>query len=594
VPEPLPRLLVENCALPARAAIHATAGAARVRNRLVGLLLWFVMGLLAVLSPSLARAQQPVADTAAAASDNNARAPAPAHISVLNRRVATLRSNFLGISPADRARRAEEVIREELDKGGAGQVGSLDEPQGTVVTIDGAFAFLLTQADADALGGQTPQAQLRSTIAALEKAISETREARDRSRLLWAALHTLIATAVFALVAWGVLWLRRRMVRSMTRLLSAKTSEVKLAGLPMFHFSRVYEFSRSLVRLVAWLVLAVLTYEWLAYVLTRFPVTRPWGEHLGSFVVGVARRIGGGIVDALPDLCVALVIFAMARGVVLAVRPMFERIEQGRIHVGWLDADLAGPTRRIFEVVVWLFAVAMAYPYLPGSQSDAFRGISVLVGLMVTLGGSSLVGQAASGLILMYSRTVRVGEYVRIQEQEGTVVQLGTFTTTIRTGLGEEITLPNGVIMGAVTKNYSRAVKGKGYILDTVMTIGYDAPWRQVQAMMIEGANRTVGVLKDPEPRVFQTALSDYYVEYRLVCQAIPERPLPRAEVMAALHANLLDVFNEHGVQIMSPHYRTDPPDPKIVAKEDWYMAPARPPESGSPKTQTTTKSEPA
>nr|WP_301334501.1 mechanosensitive ion channel domain-containing protein [Variovorax dokdonensis] len=537
-----------------------------------------MLALLAMLMPLGAAAQQAAADTQATA-DGSARAPEPARITLLNRRIATLRANFLGVSPTDRARRAEEVMREELSRGGPGTVGTIDEPQGTVITIDGAFAFLLTKADADAVGGQTPAAQVAATRSALERAIAETREARDKTRLLSGAIHSLIATALFIALAWGVLWLRHRLVRKMTRLLSAKASGVKLAGLPMFHFSRVYEFSRALVRFLAWLALALLSYEWLAYVFTRFPVTRPWGEHLGSFVVGVAHRIGGGIVDALPDLCVALVIFALARGVVLLVRPVFERIEQGRLQVGWLDADLAGPSRRLFEIVVWLFAIAMAYPYLPGAQSDAFKGISVLVGLMVTLGGSSLVGQAASGLILMYSRTVRVGEYVRIQDQEGTVVQLGTFTTTIRTGLGEEITLPNGVIMGAVTKNYSRAVQGKGYILDTVMTIGYDAPWRQVQAMMIEGARRTPGVLSEPEPRVFQTALSDFYVEYRLVCQAVPERPRPRADVLAALHANLLDVFNEHGVQIMSPHYRADPPDPKVVAPQNWWMAPAQPPQ---------------
>ena len=181
-------------------------------------------------------------------------------------------------------------------------------------------------------------------------------------------------------------------------------------------------------------------------------------------------------------------------------------------------------TSRAVRGGIWLFALAMAYPYLPGSDTEAFRGLSVLVGLMISLGASNLVGQLASGLILTYTRTFHVGEYVRVGEDEGTVVSLGTFTTRIRTGMGEELTISNSQVLGAVTRNYSRAVKGHGFIVDTTVTIGYDAPWRQVNAMLVEAAQRTPGVLADPPPRVFQTALSDFYPEYRLVCQAVPER----------------------------------------------------------------------
>ena len=127
---------------------------------------------------------------------------------------------------------------------------------------------------------------------------------------------------------------------------------------------------------------------------------------------------------------------------------------------------------------IGLFALAMAYPYLPGAQTEAFKGLSVLLGLMISLGASSIIGQGAAGLILTYSRTIKIGEYIRIGDQEGTVTEMGMFTTRIRTGLGEELTLPNSLITSSVTKNYSREVKGRGYILDTVVTIGYDTPWR--------------------------------------------------------------------------------------------------------------------
>jgi small-conductance mechanosensitive channel len=253
-------------------------------------------------------------------------------------------------------------------------------------------------------------------------------------------------------------------------------------------------------------------------------------------------------------------------------------VKSGDINLSWLDQDTVRPTRKLVAGGIWVFALAMAYPYLPGAETQAFKGLSVLIGLMISLGASSLVGQAASGLILMYTRTMRAGEYVSISDNAGTVVELGLFTTRIRTGQGEELTLPNSHILSNVTKNYSRAVQGKGFILSTNVTIGYDTPWRQIHAMLIEAARRTSGVLADPAPRVFQHALSDYYPEYRLVCQAIHSSSLSRAEALTALHANIQDVFNEYGVQIMSPHYMTDPAEAKLVAEKDWYAAPAAPP----------------
>jgi small-conductance mechanosensitive channel len=203
----------------------------------------------------------------------------------------------------------------------------------------------------------------------------------------------------------------------------------------------------------------------------------------------------------------------------------------------------------------------------------------VLARMMISIEASGIVGQAAGGLMITYTRTLRMGEYVRVGDTEGTVTDLGIFATRVRTGLGEEVTLPNAYVVANTIKNYSRVVTGgRGFVLDVQVTIGYATPWRQVQAMLLTAAQRTPGLLPEPAPFVVQTALSDFYVEYRLVCYAGPEGPRPRAMVLDALHANIQDVFNEHGVQIMSPHYVTDPPQPQVVAKENWYAPPARPP----------------
>jgi small-conductance mechanosensitive channel len=518
-------------------------------------------------------------DGAAAAPATLAGSQREVPVRLANRVVTVLRVPFFGIAPEDRARRAERAIDEVLGRGGPGTVAVRVEPQGNVISIDATPVLILAPGDVDALGGETLEAAAKRAADALGRSIAETDEARDHRRMVLALAASAAATFVLALGLWLVWSLRRRLEAKLAAALNRKVQANPVSGALGLQHARLLGFARWLAGAVGWLLAALLVYEWVTFVLMRFPYTRVWGEQLDQFLFGIARQLGAGVLRALPELAVALVIFLIARGVIAAVAPIFDRAQHGRAHVGWLDPDIAGPTRRLFSLAVWLFAIVMAYPYLPGADTDAFKGVSVLVGLMLTLGGSSLVGQAASGLILMYSRTLRVGEYVRIGEQEGTVHELGTFTTKIRTGLGEELTLPNALILGTVTRNYSRSVKGPGYIVDTIVTIGYDTPWRQVEAMLVEAARRTPGVLEDPPPRVFQTALSDFYVEYRLVAQAIPSRPRPRAEVLNSLHGNVQDVFNEFGVQIMSPHYLGDPAAAKVVARAHWHAAPARAPE---------------
>jgi small-conductance mechanosensitive channel len=201
---------------------------------------------------------------------------------------------------------------------------------------------------------------------------------------------------------------------------------------------------------------------------------------------------------------------------------------------------------------------------------------------MISIGASSIVGQAASGLILMYTRAFRGGEYVRIGEVEGTVVDLGTFATRIRTGLGEEVLLPNNVALQNTTRNYSRAIAGTGFVVNTGVTIGYSTPWRQVHAILEEAARRTPDIATDPLPYVRQIALSDFYVEYRLIAYAPIERPVQRVDMISQLFANIQDVFNEYGVQIMSAHYMMDPAEPQVVPKARWYTPPAKPPAAGT------------
>ncbi len=526
----------------------------------------------------LAAATVNAADSLAPVAAAESVAVEEAPLVVFNRTVFVFRAPFLGALPERRAARAKATLGEALRGGGSHEVSIRKNPEGRLLMVGNTLAFVVIAGDADPLRHETVDATAERAATNLRQVIDETLEARSLDSLAKAAAISAVATLVFILLLFAVAWLRRKITRALMALATRQADALKLGDTHIIergHFVRLMQRTAAVLR---WLVIALLTYEWLSFVLSRFPYTRPWGEQLNGYLLNVAHGIAQGIIGALPGLGVAVAIFLVARFFVTFLGGFLERVSRSGTALTWLAPDTMPTTRRLFNIAIWLFAIAMAYPYLPGAQTEAFKGISVLVGLMVSLGASSIVGQAAAGLILTYTRTLRQGEYVRVGEHEGTVTRLGAFTTTIRTGLGEELTLPNSMITGTVTKNYSRTVQGPGFIVDTTVTIGYDTPWRQVEAMLIEAARRTPGIIDPPEPRVFQTALSDFYPEYRLVAQAIPTEPRPRAEIMTMLHANIQDVFNEHGVQIMSPHYRSDPQEAKVVKPEDWYKAPANPP----------------
>jgi small-conductance mechanosensitive channel len=513
----------------------------------------------------------------ASGADAEAQPSAEVPLVVFNRTVFVFRGSFLGMSPEKRADRASSVLRELLRQDVPHNVSIKSNPAGQLIMVGDTLAFFVTKADVDPLREETLEGTAKKAAEELQKVIDETLESRTFDSLLKTAITSGIATAVFAALLWILSVVRKWISVKLVAIAARKADALKVGDMNLLDRHHVVRALLKTLSALRWFIVAILTYEWLSYLLSTIPYTRPWGMRLNAYLYDVIQGIGSSILSALPGLGVAVVIFIIARFTIVFLSGVLERMSKSETTLGWLGPDTMPTTRRLFNFAIWVFAIAMAYPYLPGAQTEAFKGMSVLLGLMVSLGASSIVGQGAAGLILTYTRTMRTGEFVRVGDHEGTVTRMGMFTTTIRTGLGEELTLPNSMITGTVTKNYSRAVHGPGFIVDTVVTIGYDTPWRQVEAMLIEAARRTNGILHAPAPKVFQTALSDYYPEYRLVAQAIPSEPRPRAEIMSTLHANIQDVFNEYGVQIMSPHYMMDPASEKIVKPEDWHKLPAKP-----------------
>lgn len=500
-----------------------------------------------------------------------------ADLILMNRHVVRFRGSLLGAPATQRAERGRHNLTTLLARNEDDAVQVQPNPMGNIILVSGQLAFILTPGDVDTLSGETLDTLTHRTLDTLRQVIAETRESRDSEAMVRGAATAAGATAVALVLALVLTRLHRSLGARLVSTIDQQAARLKLGGAELIRRDRILAAVGWLMSASYWLLVLLLGYAWLGFVMGRFPFTRAWGEQLNSYLLGIVLDMGKGIITTLPNLLIAGIMFILARGVVGLLKPLFDHVSSGEPGIGWLDRDTVEPTRKITNILIWIFALVMAYPYLPGAHTEAFKGMSVLIGLMVSLGASSIVGQGASGLILMYSRTLRTGEYVRIGEHEGTIVTISLFTTRLRTGRGAEITLPNAMIVGNATRNYSRTVSGEGFMVDTTVTIGYDTPWRQVEAMLIDAAARTPGILASPTPRVYQTALSDYYPEYCLVAQALPAGPLPRAEVISRLHANIQDVFNEHGVQIMSPHYMADPATDKVVPRERWFTPPARP-----------------
>jgi len=532
------------------------------------------LGVLTLSMASLAAPAQPAADpaTAPAAAEPEG---APADLVVANRPIVTLRAPVLGASPGERVAAITERLDALLERGGTLAVSANEIEGGYLIQVNGEPAFRVLDADVAPDQNQTTRQLAEQATAHLTQALSEIAEARNARALLPAIGWSLLATAVLVVLLWALSrllrWIAARVRAGFERRAARYGTDWKghLLGV-----ANPAVLVVAPLRFAVWLVALFFIYTWTGFVLQRFPYTRPWGEALRSNLLSTLGDIGDSVLRAIPGLLFVALIFLLARLVVRIVRAFFESVYQGRVAVPWVDQTTARPTGRIVSWAIWLFALVAAYPYIPGSESEAFKGVGVFVGLMLSIGSSGVVNQAVSGLMLMYTRVLRPGEFVQIADTEGIVKSIGFLTTRIETVRREEVSIPNAVIAGNVTRNLSRLAPEGGVRIATKVTIGYDAPWRQVHAMLLLAAERTGGFVRDSAPRVLQTALHDFYVEYTLLV-AVAE-PARRAMVLSELHANIQDVFNENGVQIMSPNYEADPAAPKVVATADWFRTPAQ------------------
>ena len=495
----------------------------------------------------------------------------PATLVYVNRPIVELRATVLSRTPEARVATAVEVLTRLIAQQANTHVSTRAYGELWVISVGEQRIFGIVPQDVDSLVGESVPTKAADAAARLQVAVNEAVELRAPRGLLRSGVLAALGTLVFVLLLTLVVRFDRRIAAWLSR--SAERQLERMPGADVLaEVTDPKVWVRRACALVTILVSLALTYTWLAFVLRRFPYTRPWGESLRGGLLSALAAGGRSFVDQLPNLLALAAIFLVTRFLVRLTNLAFLAVEQNRLTIPWVHPETAQPTRRIASVLLWVFALVLAYDYLPGADSDAFKGISVFVGLIISLGSTGVMNQAMSGLMVMYSRALRCGDFVKVADVEGTVIQLGALSTKIRTPRNEEITIPNAIMVSHATTNYSRNADS-GVRQVTSVTIGYDVPWRQVHALLLLAAERTPGVRHDPKPLVLQEALCDFYVKYTLlVCLEQPER---RLAMLAVLHANIQDAFNEFGVQIMSPNYEADPDAPKVVPRSRWYSAPA-------------------
>jgi len=430
--------------------------------------------------------------------------------------------------------------------------------------------------DADAAAeapGLSRQALAQIYLKKIASAVEAYRAERSpeqlaRNAVLAGAWTLLLVVALFILfrsLRWIVVRIERR-YHSAIEHIESGTFRLISAG-------SIWLAIRFTIRFLTLFAALALFYAYLHIVLDFFPWTRGLSANLRALTVAPLLVLANELVAAIPRLLIIFVIIVVARHIIRLARFFFSAIENGTIKFSGFEAEWSKPTYNIVRVLIIAFAAMVSYPYIPGSQSAAFKGISIFLGVLFSLGSSSLLANIIAGYTMAYRRAFHVGDRIQVGDLMGDVAQIGLMVTHLSSIKNEELVVPNSLILNSNVINYTSLARERGLILHTTVGIGYETPWRQVEAMLLMAAQRTTGLLREPPPFVLQQSLGDYAVTYQL--NVFCDKPGEMFRLYTELHRNVLDVFNEYNVQIMTPSYIADPPQPKVVPRGLWFAQPA-------------------
>ena len=484
-------------------------------------------------------------------------------------------SAFPAEERADRIRRRIIEVAKDASLDPAGIAVTEAEDRSTL-TIGGEQIFAVVNAD-EAMEGVDRSLLAQVYRERIVKAIRDYRADRSPANLLRNGLFALGVTAIAALLFWALRLLFRWLDTWSEKHIRKGVQDLESKSHHLVQANAVWRLVGAALRLLRTVAYLVLAYFFLNTVLGLFPWTRPVARVLFRLVLDPLASLWHGFVASLPNLAFLVVLYIVVRYLLKLTRAFFKSIERGRIKPEKFDPDWAEPTFKIVRVLIVAFSLVLAYPYIPGSESAAFKGVSVFLGVLLSLGSSSIVANMVAGLSMTYRGAFKEGELIKVGDTMGTVEGIKLMVTRLRTPKNESIILPNSNIINTEVINYSQLAQEEGVVLNSIVGIGYDTPWRQVEALLLEAADRTEGLKKEPRPFVLQTLLGDFAVNYQINAYCGDANRMPA--IYSALHANIQDVFNEYGVQIMSPAYETDPESLKIVPPSKWYEAPAKKPE---------------
>jgi small-conductance mechanosensitive channel len=514
-----------------------------------------ICGLVAILGPgalaqaSSEHASDPSQDNSFAANENTG-----VPVEIDGRPVLAVYAHVAGFTPRERAAAIQERIIALCKRRDIAPEAIRAEDRGTWSEIMAGDTRIMGVTEADAVAAERKRADLASEYAEIIRlVVKQYRLDHTWMHFVWAMTYGVLAT--IGLFGWviALFWIRRRIrLRVESWLGSSETAIPVQSTRPWL----VRYFGQPLVAVGHagfWIFILALIQAYGTLVLSFFPSTRYTSSQITNWLFSELAAFAKMLIGYIPNLILILLICLITSFLLKVNHYLFNELREGNLTIRGFYRDWAEPTAKLVRFLILAAAAIVVFPYLPGSNSPAFKGISVFLGVLLSLGSTSAVAHGVAGTILTYMRAFQVGDFVRIGNDIGEVVEKTLLVTRICTQKREVVTIPNGTVLGGVVVNYSAEARQKGVIFHTTVTIGYNAPWRTIHELLIAAALATDDVLHDPQPFVLQTALNDFYVAYEL--NAYTAKPAEMLHTYSVLHQNIQDRFNEAGVEINSPHY---------------------------------------
>ena len=329
---------------------------------------------------------------------------------------------------------------------------------------------------------------------------------------------------------------------------------IKIKDYTLFDADREVALFLFINKALKWFVNLIVVYFTLPILFGIFPWKKDLANTLFGYILNPLKNIGNSVWSYLPNLFTIIVIYVVFSYVIKGFNFLKVEIAKGNLVLTNFYPEWANPTYQIIKVILYAFMFVLIFPYLPGSDSPIFQGVSVFLGFLLTFGSSGSLSNVIAGIVLTYMRLFKIGDRVKIGDVVGNVIEKSLLVTRVKTIKNEIVSIPNSTVMSSHTTNYSSETANQGLIMHTTITLGYDVPWKLVHKTVLEAADRTDLLLKDPKPFVLQTSLDDFYVSYQI--NAYTKDANKQAKIYSDLHQNIQDCCNEVGIEILSPHYR--------------------------------------